>query len=284
MDCRWSRARVPAEVDGELPAEDRAAFEAHLAACPRCAAARRAEQQLAASVRAVAGAEKAPESLAERIHAGLAAQEAAERGGTVRTPSVRLSLRRLRWKALAAVAAAAAAVAAVLWLSPDRTLPILAAMAGEHYQHAAGQGEFRGLERVSEDQAELEKYLTEKLGLPVALPRQNVPEVRGACCARRGQRRMGLVACFCRKRGKAVTIFVLRAEGVAMAGLERLEARGQPAFWRGRSGRCCAVLWIRGELLYALAGELEPDDILGMARRAAAALEDRGGPPPSDQV
>jgi hypothetical protein len=83
---------------------------------------------------------------------------------------------------------------------------------------------------------------------------------------------MGIVGCFCRKRGKAVTIFIFRAEGADVAGLERVVRDGRE-FFCGSSGKCQAAIWHRGELCYALVGELEEADLRDMARRAAAALD-----------
>ncbi|MBD3236455.1 MAG: hypothetical protein GF330_07115, partial [Candidatus Eisenbacteria bacterium] len=34
--CDWMRQRMARYIDGELPADERAAFEAHLRGCPRC--------------------------------------------------------------------------------------------------------------------------------------------------------------------------------------------------------------------------------------------------------
>ena len=157
------------------------------------------------------------------------------------------------------------------WSGPGSRL--VSALAAEHEEHVEGE-HYHGLEVVSQEDSKIEEYLTRELGTRVELPAKNVPKKRGACCCQRGGRKMGVVGCFCKKRGKAVTIFVVRAEGLSMKGLHKVTRQGRD-FFRGASGRCRAVLWRRGNLYYALVGGLEADDLLDMARRAADTLDAR---------
>lgn len=273
-DCKWAGPRIVAYVDGELPDADIDRLAAHLRECPDCAAVERSERNLTARVRSAASKDRAPEGLAWRIGAALAAE-----AGPAAAPADEVSEERRRgsrWAALVASAAAAALLlivaGGIFW--PGSGQRFMSAMAAEHYEHSAAAGGPHDLEVLSAETAELERYLTGKLGAEVRLPAKEFPGRRGACCCKRGGCDMGLVACFCAQRSKAVSVFVVRADAVSLRGLEQVKRSGR-SFWRGSAGECRAAMWRKGDLLYALVGELEPEDALTLAGQAAAAVEAR---------
>jgi len=228
-------------------------------------------------VRAACSAEQAPARLAERIRAGLAEVERESElsvPAPARAASARVSPRARGWGLTAVAAAAMILIVAGGLLWPASGQGLVQAMAAEHYEHSQSGDQLK-LEKLSADSAELEKYLTAKLGLDVRLPAQSFPQSRGACCCQRGGGKMGLVACFCARRQHAVTLFVVRAEGAPLGGLETVVSGGR-TFWRGSAGHCRAVMWKSGGLLYALVGEFQkPPDHLDLAARAAQAIDER---------
>jgi anti-sigma factor (TIGR02949 family) len=281
VDCGWARVRIPAFVDGELEAADAESLREHLAGCEGCAAFERREREMVARLKVVAGSESAPAPLAEKIRASLAAEpvpepdDAAPPAAEPQAPRPLPRRRNRVW----GVALAAAAVLLVLFLLPwgSPAQGLVTAMAAEHHKHLAG-ADYGKLSLVSSKDATIEEYLTRELGVKIQLPSASVPTKRGACLCESGGRRMGIVGCFCRKRGKAVTIFVFKAAGVDLGGLDVLKRDGRE-FLCGSSGRCRAVIWKRGKVCYALVGDLEAGDIREMARRSAAALEAGPGAP-----
>jgi anti-sigma factor (TIGR02949 family) len=276
-DCRWTRPRIIAHLDGEVDEPDVRQIEAHLSACPDCRAVAEAEQALAARVRSVAAAERAPAGLAERIRRGLAEIETegtAEAAGPSPAGARSAPRRAMGWTLAAAVAAALLLVVAgsALWPVPGRNL--VSAMAAEHYEHDPGRTP-QLMEVTSGDSAALESYLAGQLGISVKLPAAAFPEKHGATCCRnlKDAPNMGLVACFCERRSHSVTLFVVKSEGLSLRGLEQVESGGRE-FWRGSAGNCRAVLWKSGPVCYALVGDFkDPADHLDLASRTATAVE-----------
>ncbi|HUB06915.1 MAG TPA: zf-HC2 domain-containing protein [Myxococcales bacterium] len=73
VECRRSRTQLDAYRDGELPETDRAALEAHLAACSACTAQLRDRQALGGllRLRAEAVGEELPAGFSARVMAAL---------------------------------------------------------------------------------------------------------------------------------------------------------------------------------------------------------------------
>jgi anti-sigma factor (TIGR02949 family) len=278
-DCRWTRPRIIAHLDGELEEPDAELVSEHLTACPGCRAVFEAERALTDRVRAVAGAERAPERLAERIRRGLAeaeAEAATPAPEAARPRKQPASRRAMGWTLAAAMAAAVLLVVGtgIVWPGSGRSL--VTAMADEHREHS-GSGDLQLLELSSEDSAAIESYLSGKLGTAVKLPTSAFPARRGATCCQAGKRSMGLVACFCQRRSHAVTLFVVKSEGLSLRGLDQVQSGGRD-FWSGSAGSCRALLWKTGPLCYAVVGEFkDPADHLDLAVRTAMALEARPG-------
>jgi anti-sigma factor (TIGR02949 family) len=282
-DCRWTRPRLIAYTDGELDEPDAELVREHLEACPGCRSAAANEQSFTARVHATGSTERAPAALAGRIRAGLAVLDAQARAqpepAPQPAPAASTTSRRAVPRMVVGWGLAAAAAAALLLVVlgglfwPGSGPSLVSAMADEHYEHAGSDGQ-KSLEFVSADPLAVEKYVSGKLGMTIAIPGGTMPRSKGACCCKRGSQDLALVACFCEQRRKAITLFAVRSEGLSLRGLEKVASGGRD-FWRGSAGECRAVLWTKGEVCYALVGEVEPADLLGLSARAAAAIDER---------
>lgn len=260
MDCQWARVRIPACVDGELEEREASRLRRHLAGCPSCSAAAATEEQFVQRLRAAAGSEPAPRDMVERISALV---------GRIATPPTApvITRKRPRRRSVTrwAVAALVAAVFLLLVAGPwPGSIPGLApALAAEHHEHVDGHG-YRGLEITSADPAELEKYLTEKLGTKIHIPEGHLPKALGACLCTCGDRCMGVVAYYCSQRKAAISLFIIPAKGLSLSGLDKLQSKGG-AFYCGSADKCNIVLWERNGLYYALVAKLSHKELLKIA-------------------
>ncbi len=287
MDCAWTSVRIPAFVDGELGAADRQKVREHIAACPQCAAAARLERGLVKRLRATVGADEAPAGLADKIRSSLSletpliGEQKPEAPSPARQPTTQeLPAHRMRrgaaWGTLLAAAAILLMLIALPWGSSGPGL--VQAMAAEHHRRL--DGDQYKLSLLSTEDVRIETFLSKELGTPVALPRDSVPARKGACVCTLGGHKSGIVGSFCKQRGKAVTVFVVRAKGLDLRGLELARRSGHELAY-GSSGTCTAVIWRRGELCYALVGDLQVEALLKMATRAAEALDGKDAPRPA---
>ena len=303
-DCRWTRPRIIAYLDGELEEPDEELISEHMSACPACRSVAEAERALTARVRAAAGAERAPEGLAERVRRSLAqarAEMEAEAAGrpepspapapalsptaspapVAAAAAVPESLRRMvlprravGWSLAMASAAALLLIVGAMAFWPGSGRSLVNAMAEEHSRHSTGRMP-RFVDLTSDDSAAIEAYLAGRLGMNIKLPSSAFPATHGATCCRTGKRDMGLVACFCERRSHPISLFVVRSDGLDLGGLDRVESGGRD-FWRGSAGGCRAVLWKSGPACYALVGEFKDQaDHMDLARRTAQAVDVR---------
>ena len=287
MDCSWIRARIPSHIDGELTGEESRQLDEHLQHCESCCSFASKDRELLQRLKTALSSEAAPREFAERLRSALAAEplpaaeetagspeaEPARAVGRIETSAPR---RRTAWGLLAAAAAALLITLAVPWGNDGSVM--VSAMAAEHSRRLSGKPDYGRLSFVSDDAGKITGYLSKELGVKVALPAsRTIPEKRGASMARCGGRKMGVVGCFCMNRGKAVTLFIVKAGGLNLTGLDTVSHDGREYFC-GSAGRCRAVMWRRGNLFYALVGDLEADDILGMARSAACSLGGQTAP------
>jgi anti-sigma factor (TIGR02949 family) len=178
VDCRWARVRIPAFVDGELVEPELSQLREHVAKCPDCGAAVRLEEALIARLRKGREQEKAPLGLLDRVRAGL---DEAPAPASILPSSNEGPARRRRsiWSLLTVAAAAVLVLLALPWGAPASGL--VTAMAAEHSRRVDGD-QYREMSLVTDDNGEIEKYLTRELGVEVNIPRTNVPKKRGASC------------------------------------------------------------------------------------------------------
>ena len=113
MDCAAYEEIAAAHADGRLEPAEQAAADAHVAACPRCAATRRAQTEVAKLLRERRLTQPAPEALRRRIDEALA---------SARQPT---DISTRRWRTRILVAGAVAAGLALLFLPRQLTRPDL---------------------------------------------------------------------------------------------------------------------------------------------------------------
>ena len=101
MTCRDAEALLPAYVDGELDVAASAQMQAHVDACPTCAAALARAEALRAALAAASLRHAPPSDLERRVRTAIRRQ--------IR-PGAPLAPRAWRWAALPAVAAMASAL------------------------------------------------------------------------------------------------------------------------------------------------------------------------------
>jgi anti-sigma factor RsiW len=113
MDCAAYEEIAAAHADGRLAPAERAAADAHVAACPRCAAARRTQSEVAKLLRERRLTQAAPEALRRRIDEALA---------SARQPT---DISTRRWRTRILLAGAVAAGLALLFLPRQLARPDL---------------------------------------------------------------------------------------------------------------------------------------------------------------
>lgn len=113
MDCAAYRDIVAAHADGRLEPAEQVAADAHVAACPRCAEARRAQTAVSGLLRQRRMVQPAPESLRRRIDVALA--------GTAQPTDIS----RRRWRTRVILAGAVAAGLALVFLPRQFARPDL---------------------------------------------------------------------------------------------------------------------------------------------------------------
>jgi anti-sigma factor RsiW len=164
VTCDAARRLLGVYVDGELVGDERAAVEAHVAECPRCAADLRHERALLDAVRAAHPDEPAPESTRLRVEALFATTASATRGTW-----------RGRRLALAATAllALGAAIAWRAWIAtaPSSTHAIAAEFVGlaadSHLRFERGQ---LPLEVSSERPEQVSRWFDGRVPFRLELP------------------------------------------------------------------------------------------------------------------
>lgn len=98
LDCREALLLIDAAIDGETDAADRAALEAHAAACPDCARVLAERQALSRRIRETATRHATPEAFRSRLLAALPPEEPVAKSVEARSPpSRRPDSGRLGW-------------------------------------------------------------------------------------------------------------------------------------------------------------------------------------------
>jgi anti-sigma factor RsiW len=256
-------------LDGRLAPAERAAVEAHLAGCPRCARLRLGLERTRAALRSgLAGEDEPSEPLRGRILAALDAEDRAQAEGSAAPPPVAGGPFRPLWPL---AAAAALAVAALLWFAlwppaGKRTDAVrdVAAELGREGEPA--------VELAATAPAELERRFAAS-GLPFrprvldlgmmgfALAGGRIGRVEGepsAVMVYRGEDRDDLLVCV-----------MYRGRLAALPAADRVTRRGDFVFHLFRRGATTLVFWQEGELVCVLVSRGDPDALLELAAAKA---------------
>jgi mycothiol system anti-sigma-R factor len=171
MTCSLVRDDLDSFLDGELDPVRRGEVQAHLEACPACAARLRGERRIRERIASLAAAETAPSELRERVRERI--REAVEAGDV--WPSVMAvggGRRSWGWKPAygLALAAVVAALAIVWSLSPRGGVQsaLAAGLAADHVNHH-GASQREGMFQT-DDPPELGRWFEQRLGTAVEIP------------------------------------------------------------------------------------------------------------------
>jgi mycothiol system anti-sigma-R factor len=249
MNCAAFEARLQPYVDGELPVAETTAADAHLAECPACAEAARAERELRALLRRQPR-EAAPPELRVRVTARL-----------------RRERRLRRASRLAGLGLATALVALVVGLALRGGGPepgVLDDLVDKHVAYAQLE---RPAELASSDPDEIRGWFRERAGLSVGVPDYSSAGIRllGARLSETHERR---AAYLLYEKGRTLlSIFVVPL------GTRRVRLGGATRAYRGhdyvtletRGYR--TVAWTDGATLFGLVSLLDYDALLECADR-----------------
>jgi anti-sigma factor (TIGR02949 family) len=250
MSCLELEARLHPYVDGELPVEETAAADAHVATCHSCAALVRHERAFRGLLRQQPR-ESAPPELRARVVAGVRQQ-------------ARRASRRTWWLVAPALAAAAAIVIAVLlpaWWSPAS---LVADLVDKHIAYAQLE---RPAELASTDRDEIAAWFRQRAGLRVTVPDYSPSGIHliGARLADAHERR---AAYLLYEKGRTLlSVFMLPLPD----GRTRLD--GTPVSYRGHEYRRDerkghhTVTWTDGRAVFGLVSSLDYDALLECADR-----------------
>jgi len=250
MSCLELGARLHPYVDGELPVEETAAADAHVAACPSCASLVRRERAFRRLLRQQPR-ESAPAELRTRVVSG------------VRREARRAWRRRAWWLATPALAAAAVIVALLLpfWRAPA---PLVADLVDKHIAYAQLD---RPAELASTDRDEVAAWFRQRAGLRVTVPDYSPSGIHliGARLADAHERR---AAYLLYEKGRTLlSVFMLTLPD----GRGRLD--GTPVSYRGHEYRRAerkgyhTVMWTDGRAAFGLVSSLDYEALLECADR-----------------
>jgi len=238
--CREIDPLFAAYVDGEATADQRAAVDAHLKACPKCRHQTALQQVMRDTVREKLCRPSAPEQLRERCRA------AAHTGGfPLRSILARLSM----------AAALVLVVGGVLLYSLTGFSPtVLAAqLTLDHVKCFAFESSTTPVEpRASEDQ------YARDYGSRVQLPRADVP----------GLELVGMRRCYCGEGAAAHAMYRLDGRPVSLYVIP--DAKRDPASTEvfGHD----AVIWSRSNVTYVLVGKEPRASLEALARKMEETL------------
>jgi anti-sigma factor RsiW len=285
MDCTRSATIIPAFVDGELSGFEIENLLRHVAECSDCSGRLCEERKFVARMRVIGQSDVLSPELRSRLLELLAAQSGTSPAdamtstvtqtgfeGSASVDQVvgrpRSGMGRVSW--LVAGVAAALLMALLIPFGSSGN-GVVKALAAEHLSRTSG-GNYGALKVSGDDRVKMESFLTRELGISVKLPEKGIAQRLGACCAELNGRKVGMIGCFCSKRKAPITLFIVPAGGLDIAGLKQVSV-GSRQFLIGSSGSCNAALWRRGDLLYALVSNIDPKCVFDMAVDAAARMD-----------
>ena len=238
--CREIDPLFAAYVDGEATADQRAAVDAHLRACPKCRHQTALQQVVRDTVREKLSRPCAPEQLRERCRA------AAHAGGF----PFRSTLARLSMVAALMLVVGGVLLYGLTGLSPT----VLAAqLTLDHVKCFAFEGSTTPVEpRASEDQ------YARDYGRRVQLPRADVP----------GLELVGIRQCYCGEGAAAHAMY--RQDGRPLSLYVIPDAKRDPASTEvfGHD----AVIWSRSNVTYVLVGKEPRASLEALARKMEETL------------
>lgn len=249
MHCTEFEAFLHPYVDGELPASDMAAAEAHRQTCPGCRALVARERGLRRLL-LDQPRERAPEALRHRVVSAIRKE------------------RRRAWRPWVLAPALAAAVILMIVLPTWRTSPSLVAeLIDAHLVYAQMH---RPAEVMSADHEALAVWFADRAGMRVVVPdysSSGIVLVGGRLTDARGRRAAYILY---EKGHTLLSVFMVPVPGadVELKG-RRVSYRGHDYLVQERKGQR-AVAWADGHAVYGLVSALDDDALLECADRLRA--------------
>ena len=249
MNCTEVRARLDAYVDGELPAGETTAVDAHCGACESCESRARREREFRRLLRRQPR-EAAPPELRARIVRNTRRQA---RVATARS-----------WVLAPAVAVAAAIVLAVLVPWSRQAPPLVADLVDKHIAYAQID---QPAEFVSTDRLAVEAWFRQRAALRVTVSDYSPSGIHllGARLADAGERKAAYV--LYEKGHTLMSVFtMLTSTGDPVLGGKRVSYRGHDYMTMDRKGYR-TVSWTDGQTVFGLVSMLDYAALLECADR-----------------
>jgi anti-sigma factor RsiW len=256
LTCAQARELLVAADRGRLAPAESAALGAHLAGCRACAAAKQAERALTEALERDLPLHPASLSLKRRLAARWLPAEGA-------APDGRARIRRWRWGLPAAAGATVALAAAVMLVlaggGPRREL-VVAEAVNDHLRLLDGE---RPLEVRSSDVHQVRPWFAGRVDFAPALTFDGDAEfeLEGGAISRFLDRRAASMVF--RRRQHRITLLVMPAPERRWAALFTAGAESARGF--------TVLLWRRGDLGYALVGDLPASDLMALQTRLTPA-------------
>jgi anti-sigma factor (TIGR02949 family) len=244
--CSTARERLYAYIDGELPAEQREAVDAHLRGCPECRHLVELERAFREIYVLPLRPDAAPPALRERLARQLAG---------VASPGSRPRSRSRR--ALVAVALAAAVVGGAvwglmgLWIEREASASLRELADASVEQHRKLSQGLLPLDIARVSPKDAERWFSSKLSFNVTLPELKSQHLNFLGGRISHLRDIDVAALEYQVDGKNVSLFVIPAEEY-----QRLGLRPEPKFKLVNRSGYDVITWSSHGVAYALVSEI----------------------------
>lgn len=267
FDCRDVGGLLAAWVDGELDPSEKAAFDAHLLACPGCARAARGHLGLKQAVRRTSSGSHAPARLRTSISARLQDE---------RLPLGPALLQRAGALEPRTVALAAGLAGVLTWFAAGGlTRPVLGASPAQRALEE-GVAQHAGtlpLDFAASDAGAVQRWLQSRLDYNVRLPRfpaqsgSRTPSIQGARLSIAHSRPAAVIRyAVPDAEQRRISLVVVDDPAAEPAGEPRRLAGHE--VWVSRSRGFNVATWRHDEIVYSLISDLEEQDVLDLVRAA----------------
>ncbi len=264
--CRQTQPRLYAYLDGELPAEDQEAVEAHLAACPGCRELAAREREFRRRVLGALPREAAPAelraSVEQLVELHRLQRDTGRRVGPEGAVPVAAAARPSRGPRLALRAAAAALVIGLAgaggWFAarPVQATSLAVAAVAQHDRFARGLLE---PEVVGPSQARVDAWLRRRLDFPVRFPELPDQGLAGSLSLLGARLTYlgGTQAAFLMYayQGEKISLFALPRQAAAIQTDTRLSVGRTTFYYRPQAGYE-VMMWTHGDVSYILISTL----------------------------
>jgi anti-sigma factor RsiW len=254
LECRELESFLPAYVDGEFEAYERAEVESHLSGCAACQHTVRVQTAMKDAVRRAAPA-IAPIELRHSVQLALREED----------------LPGSRWESVLrnprSVGLAAAAVGAAVWfLAGGMSSPIFTRHSGLLDDSVAIHMRSLPLDYAANDVGSVQQWLQGRLDFAARIPRfRQGPALQGVRLSQLHSRPAAVLSYSVPQGdGRRVSLFIVDDPGGDPPGTLRRVADRQ--VWLSRSRGYNVVSWRTNEIVYQLISDLDEGDVLQLVQ------------------